>query len=156
MPIAAWLFIFALLLAAGLMFCAVFFVIMFSEFEQQLISEEHLCDTLNNFVAPDLFGPALLVVLFLVSRNWVACLLNIPVAAYNINKLQTGRHFFGGIKPKVHTRAQRRSIPPALRVSETQERELHQDRVLSFVILLLSLSDDSRIDQWRLAQYRQV
>ncbi|KAJ7891709.1 putative ER to Golgi transport-related protein, partial [Mycena olivaceomarginata] len=93
-------------------------VIMFSEFEQQLISEEHLCDTLNNFVAPDLFGPVLLVVLFLVSRNWVACLLNIPVAAYNINKLQTGRHFFGGIKPKVQTRAQRRSIPPALRVSE--------------------------------------
>jgi hypothetical protein len=76
MPIAAWLFIFTLLLAAGLMFCAVFFVrasgrstitdpvvahlselpclqvIMFSELEQQLISEEHLCDTLNNVRPP--------------------------------------------------------------------------------------------------------
>ncbi|KAJ6527651.1 cornichon protein-domain-containing protein [Mycena capillaripes] len=90
------------------MLCAVFFVIMVSELEQQLISEEHLCDTLNNLVAPELFGPVLLVVLFLVSGNWIACLLNVPVAAYNINKLHTVKHLFGGIKPRVPTRAQRR------------------------------------------------
>ncbi|KAJ6527139.1 cornichon [Mycena capillaripes] len=120
-PPAAWLFIFAILLAAGLMFCALFFVIMLSDLEQQLISEEHLCDTLNNLVAPELFGPVLLVVLFLVSGNWIACLLNVPVAAYNINKLQTGNHLFGGIKPRVPTRAQRRSIPPTLRVLERKK-----------------------------------
>ncbi|KAK0486156.1 cornichon protein-domain-containing protein, partial [Armillaria novae-zelandiae] len=60
---AGWLFLFAVLMAAGLLFCMVFFIIMFSDLECDYINPIDLCNKLNQFVLPEniahaLFDPA--------------------------------------------------------------------------------------------------
>ncbi|KAF8070778.1 cornichon [Lyophyllum atratum] len=81
-----WLFLFAVLMAAGLLFCMVFFIIMFSDLECDYINPIDLCNKLNQFVLPENIAHAFLTLLFLLSGQWIAFLLNAPLVAYNANK----------------------------------------------------------------------
>ncbi|KAF4621308.1 hypothetical protein D9613_000825 [Agrocybe pediades] len=91
---AGWLFLFAVLMAAGLLFCMVFFIIMFSDLECDYINPIDLCNKLNQFVLPENAAHAFLTLLFLISGQWVAFLLNLPLVAFNANKIRNKAHMY--------------------------------------------------------------
>ncbi|KAI8974010.1 cornichon protein-domain-containing protein [Trametes punicea] len=114
---AGWLFLFSVLMSAGLLFTMVFFVrltiqppllvprvafthvssmkiIMFSDLECDYINPIDLCNKLNQFVLPENIAHAFLSLLFLLSGQWIAFLLNAPLLAYNINKIRSGNHMY--------------------------------------------------------------
>ncbi|KAJ3575050.1 hypothetical protein NP233_g1341 [Leucocoprinus birnbaumii] len=85
-----WLFLFAVLMAAGLLFCMVFFIIMFSDLECDYINPIDLCNKLNQFVLPENLAHAFLTVLFLISGQWTAFFLNLPLVLWNADKTLGG------------------------------------------------------------------
>ncbi|KAF9565574.1 cornichon [Agrocybe pediades] len=91
---AGWLFLFAVLYSAALLFGMVFFIIMYSDLESDYINPIDFCNKLNQFVIPEYAAHALLVVLFLVSGQWTALLWNVPLLAYNINKVVNKSHMY--------------------------------------------------------------
>ncbi|TFK44866.1 cornichon [Crucibulum laeve] len=91
---AGWLFLFAVLWSAALLFGAVFFVIMFSDLESDYINPIDLCNKLNQFVLPEYAAHAFLALLFLLSGQWTALLFNIPLIAFNVNKILNKNHMY--------------------------------------------------------------
>ncbi|KAF5354641.1 hypothetical protein D9756_005430 [Leucocoprinus leucothites] len=91
---AGWLFLFAVLMAAGLLFCMVFFIIMFSDLECDYINPIDLCNKLNQFVLPENLAHAFLAVLFLTSGQWTAFLLNLPLVLWNADKIRKKSHMY--------------------------------------------------------------
>ncbi|CAL1711287.1 unnamed protein product [Somion occarium] len=94
MGYAGWLFLFAVLMAAGLLFTAVFFMIMFSDLESDYINPVDLCNKLNQFVLPEHTAHAFLTVLFLISGQFIAFLLNAPLLAFNVRKIMNQNHVY--------------------------------------------------------------
>ncbi|CAO3695193.1 unnamed protein product [Rhizopus stolonifer] len=88
------LFLFAVIMAALLLFTMVFFVIMFSDLECDYINPINLCNKLNQFVLPEMGAHAFLFLIFFVSGSWWAALLNLPLFAYNVRKVTSGRHMY--------------------------------------------------------------
>ncbi|KAH8087863.1 cornichon [Cristinia sonorae] len=91
---AGWLFLFAVLMAAGLLFTMVFFIIMFSDLECDYINPIDLCNKLNQFVLPEHIAHAFLCVLFLLCGQWIAFLINAPLLGFNVNKIRGGNHMY--------------------------------------------------------------
>ncbi|EEB94173.1 hypothetical protein MPER_07057, partial [Moniliophthora perniciosa FA553] len=91
---AGWLFLFAVLMAAALLFCMVFFIIMFSDLECDYINPIDLCNKLNQFVLPENIAHAFLTLLFLISGQWMAFLLNAPLLVFNANKIRNKNHMY--------------------------------------------------------------
>ncbi|KAH9042451.1 cornichon [Lactarius pseudohatsudake] len=91
---AGWLFLFAVLMAAGLLFTMVFFIIMFSDLECDYINPIDLCNKLNQFVIPENSAHAFLTILFLLSGQWTAFLLNAPLLGFNVNKIRNKNHMY--------------------------------------------------------------
>ncbi|KIJ25484.1 hypothetical protein M422DRAFT_76434 [Sphaerobolus stellatus SS14] len=89
-----WLFLFALLISAVLLFVMVFFIIMFSDLECDYINPIDLCNKLNQFVLPENAAHAFLTIIFLLSGQWVAFLLNAPLLAFNVNKVLKKNHMY--------------------------------------------------------------
>ncbi|KAF9456938.1 cornichon [Collybia nuda] len=89
-----WLFLFAVLMSAGLLFSMVFFIIMFSDLESDYINPIDLCNKLNQFVIPENGAHTFLTLLFLLSGQWVAFLLNAPLVAFNANKIYNKNHIY--------------------------------------------------------------
>ncbi|KZP19581.1 cornichon [Athelia psychrophila] len=83
------LFLFAVLMAAGPLLTMVFFIIMFSDLECDYISPTDLCNQLNQFVLPEMAAQAFLALLFLISRQWIAFLLNLPLIIFHARKRDT-------------------------------------------------------------------
>ncbi|KAG9052587.1 hypothetical protein FS842_009626 [Serendipita sp. 407] len=83
---AGWLFLFSVLLAAVLLFTMVFFIIMFSDLECDYINPIDLCTQLNRFVLPEYIAHGFLALLFLLSGQFMALALNLPLVAYNVRK----------------------------------------------------------------------
>jgi len=94
MGATGWLFLFSVLMAAGLLFTMVFFIIMFSDLECDYINPIDLCNKLNQFVLPENIAHAFLALLFLLSGQWIAFLFNAPLLAYNINKIRNKNHMY--------------------------------------------------------------
>ncbi|KAL7413583.1 cornichon [Mrakia frigida] len=82
-----WLFLLGVLMAAVLLFTAVFFIIMFSDLECDYVNPIDLCNKLNQFVLPEMIAHAFLTTMFLLSGQWLAFLLNAPLLGFNINKI---------------------------------------------------------------------
>ncbi|KIL68811.1 hypothetical protein M378DRAFT_21735 [Amanita muscaria Koide BX008] len=91
---AGWLFLFAVLWSAVLLFGMVFFLIMFSDLESDYINPIDLCNKLNQFILPEYGAHAFLALCFLLSGQWFALLLNIPLVAYNVNKVMNKYHMY--------------------------------------------------------------
>ncbi|CAE6504208.1 unnamed protein product [Rhizoctonia solani] len=81
-------------MAAGLLFTMVFFIIMFSDLECDYINPIDLCNKLNAFVLPEMGAHAFLTFLFLVSFQWIALLLNLPLVVFNVNKVRQNSHTY--------------------------------------------------------------
>ncbi|PKI83425.1 hypothetical protein MVES_002342 [Malassezia vespertilionis] len=65
----------------------VFYVIMYSDLESDYINPIDLCNKLNQFTLPEMGAQAFLSVLFLFTGQWFALLINVPLVAYNANKV---------------------------------------------------------------------
>ncbi|EAU91465.2 ER-derived vesicles protein ERV14 [Coprinopsis cinerea okayama7 len=91
---SGWLFLFAVLYSAGLLFGMVFFVIMFSDLESDYINPIDLCNKLNQFVLPEYGAHAFLSLLFLLFGQWTAFIWNLPLIAYNANKVIKKNHMY--------------------------------------------------------------
>ncbi|KAJ6449636.1 cornichon protein-domain-containing protein [Mycena vulgaris] len=89
-----WLFIFAVVMAAGLMFTALFLLILLGDLESGNISRSDFCDQLTQIVPLENIAHAFLATLFLLSRQWTAFLLNAPLLAYNANKIRNKTHIY--------------------------------------------------------------
>lgn len=85
----AWLFIFAVIAAAVLIFCSVFFIVSYSDLETDYINPIDLCNRLNAFVLPEHAVHAFLTLLFLLGFQWTCIILNAPLLAFNVNKIIT-------------------------------------------------------------------
>ncbi|KAJ8652553.1 hypothetical protein O0I10_011812 [Lichtheimia ornata] len=94
MPSEALLFLFAVIMAALLLFVMVFFVIMFSDLECDYINPIDLCNKLNQFVLPEMGAHAFLFFMFLVNGSWLSMLLNLPLVAFNVQKVTQSRHMY--------------------------------------------------------------
>ncbi|KAH7106517.1 cornichon protein-domain-containing protein, partial [Auriculariales sp. MPI-PUGE-AT-0066] len=85
-----WLFIFAVLASAALIFTSVFFIVSYSDLDaQDYINPIDLCNRLNAFTLPEHALHGFLTVLFLLGLQWSCIILNAPLVAYNINKIIT-------------------------------------------------------------------
>ncbi|KAG2195147.1 hypothetical protein INT47_006596 [Mucor saturninus] len=69
-------------------------VIMFSDLECDYINPIDLCNKLNQFVLPEMGAHAFLFFMFLVNGSWISLVFNLPLAAYNVNKVMKGRHMY--------------------------------------------------------------
>ncbi|KAJ7140406.1 cornichon [Mycena filopes] len=92
MSVASFACILAVVLAAGLLFFHLFSLISFGEFEQNIVSKEDLCTTVNPVALPEHIAPIFLAALFLLTFQWLPLLVIAPMAAYNIKKLRTKTH----------------------------------------------------------------
>ncbi|KAF5380380.1 hypothetical protein D9615_004718 [Tricholomella constricta] len=91
---AAWLFLFAVFVAAALLFGTVYFIIMFSDLESDYVNPIDLCNKLNQLVIPENAVHAFLALLFLLSGQWMAFAFNAPLLAFNTNKIINKNHMF--------------------------------------------------------------
>jgi hypothetical protein len=89
-----WIFLFAVLYAAALLFGMVFFIIMYSDLESDYINPIDFCNKLNQFVIPEYGAHAFLVLIFLLRGEWMALLWNLPLLAWNANKLINKTHMY--------------------------------------------------------------
>jgi hypothetical protein len=94
MPGEALLFLFATIMAAVLLFTMVFFTIMFSDLECDYINPIDLCNKLNQFVLPEMMAHAFLSFMFLINGSFIAFAINLPLIAYNINKVVNNKHMY--------------------------------------------------------------
>ncbi|KAF8161249.1 cornichon [Crassisporium funariophilum] len=91
---SGWLFLFTVLYSAGLLFGMIFVVIMFSDLESDYINPIDFCNKLNSFVIPEYAAHGFLALLFLLFGQWTALLWNLPLLAWNINKVMNNAHMY--------------------------------------------------------------
>ncbi|WFD36657.1 Structural maintenance of chromosomes protein 5 [Malassezia cuniculi] len=82
-----WLYLFSIVVAAVLLFVMVFYIIMYSDLESDYINPIDLCTKLNQFTLPEMGLHAFLTLLFLINGQWTALIVNVPLVAYNVNKV---------------------------------------------------------------------
>ena len=83
------LFILAVIINALSLFAEVFFSISFSDLECDYINPIELCNKLNKFIIPKASVHGFRTFLFLINGYWFVFLLNLPLLAYNANKIYT-------------------------------------------------------------------
>ncbi|KAJ2962529.1 hypothetical protein NQZ79_g2395 [Umbelopsis isabellina] len=67
---------------------------MFSDLECDYINPIDLCNKLNQFVLPEMGAQAFLFAMFLINGSWLAALLNLPLVAFNVQKVTNNRHMY--------------------------------------------------------------
>lgn len=65
---------------------------MFSDLEMDYVNPIDLCNRLNTILWPEMALHAFLTGLFLLSFQVIPVLLNAPLVAYNVLRVQSGRH----------------------------------------------------------------
>jgi len=88
----AWLYLFSVIVNAVNLFMQVFFTIMYSDLECDYINPIDLCNKLNMYIVPEMGVHVFLTLLFLMNGYWLALFLNIPLVAWNVNKVLNGHH----------------------------------------------------------------
>jgi len=74
-------------MSAGLLFTAVFFIIMFSDLECDYLNPIDLCNRLNQFVLPEIIAHSLLTISYLLGFQFIALVVNLPLLAWNVRKI---------------------------------------------------------------------
>ncbi|CCF55910.1 hypothetical protein KAFR_0A04750 [Kazachstania africana CBS 2517] len=85
----AWLFIFAVIANCINLFGQVHFTILYADLEADYINPIELCSKVNKLIMPEAALHAFISLLFLVNGYWFVFLVNLPVLAYNLNKIYT-------------------------------------------------------------------
>ncbi|CAL9738376.1 ER-derived vesicles protein Erv14p [Monosporozyma servazzii] len=83
----AALFILAVVANCINLFGQVHFTILYADLEADYINPIELCSKVNQLVVPEAALHAIISLLFLLNGYWFVFLLNLPVLAYNINKI---------------------------------------------------------------------
>ncbi|KAG4100723.1 cornichon [Neocallimastix lanati (nom. inval.)] len=94
MGVEALLFLLAAIISAVLLFIMVYFVIMFTDLENDYINPIDLCTKLNHFVIPNYIAHAIMTLFFLFTGKWLTFLFNLPLLCYNIKRYIDNRHLF--------------------------------------------------------------
>jgi len=94
----SWLFLFATLNSTTLFFVTLYSVVKLSDFECRYIPPRTLCSIMNICFVVELLSHSFLTVLFLVSGQYVAALLNAPLFLYNYHKSREPTDFVAGSK----------------------------------------------------------
>jgi len=81
---AAFCYILALIVAAGLIFLVIFHIIAFDELKTDYKNPIDQCATLNPLVLPEYLLHLFCNILFLISFQWFTLLLNMPLLAYHV------------------------------------------------------------------------
>ena len=84
---SASLFILAVVANCINLFGQVHFTILYADLEADYINPIELCSKVNQLIVPEAALHAILSLLFLLNGYWFVFLLNLPVLAYNINKI---------------------------------------------------------------------
>lgn len=87
-----FLFILAVIVNALSLFVEVFFSISFSDLECDYINPIELCNKLNRYIVPKAAVHGVLSVLFLLHGYWFVFLLNLPLLAFNAQKIYNKNH----------------------------------------------------------------
>jgi len=90
----AIVYMLALIIVAVLLFAMVYFIIMFTDLESDYVNPIDLCNKLNRFVLPEMLGHAILPFMFLVSFDWLALIVNLPLLIFNIQKFLSKKYTF--------------------------------------------------------------
>lgn len=85
----AFSYIIALIVDAFLIFFSLFHVIAFDELKTDYKNPIDQCNSLNPLVLPEYILHITFNVLFALSGEWFALMLNIPLLAYHINRYRT-------------------------------------------------------------------
>ncbi|XP_067682040.1 protein cornichon homolog 4-like [Haliotis asinina] len=82
MALDSFLFIFALIDEATLLFLAVYFIITLSDLECDYLNATSCCSKLNYWILPELIAQDFLTVVLLLSGHWVLFLMYAPLGAW--------------------------------------------------------------------------
>jgi len=83
----AWLFILAVVANCVNLFGQVHFTILYADLEADYINPIELCSKVNRLIVPEAGLHAVISTLMLFSGYWFVFLLNLPIFAYNLNKI---------------------------------------------------------------------
>lgn len=83
----AWLFILAVVTNCINLFGQVHFTILYADLEADYINPIELCSKVNQLVMPEAALHGIVSLLMLLNGYWFVFLLNLPVLAYNLNKI---------------------------------------------------------------------
>ncbi|CCE61944.1 hypothetical protein TPHA_0B02720 [Tetrapisispora phaffii CBS 4417] len=84
---SALIFIFAVIANCVNLFAQVHFTILYADLESDYINPIELCSRVNKLIAPEAALHAFLSVLFLLTGHWFVFAINLPLLAFNGNKL---------------------------------------------------------------------
>ncbi|EDO15783.1 hypothetical protein Kpol_478p19 [Vanderwaltozyma polyspora DSM 70294] len=84
----AWIFIFAVVLNCVNLFAQVHFTILYADLEADYINPIELCSRINKLVNPEALLHGVTSLIFLLTGHWFVFLINLPLLAYNVNKIQ--------------------------------------------------------------------
>ncbi|CCD26747.1 cornichon family protein NDAI_0I01780 [Naumovozyma dairenensis CBS 421] len=84
---SAWLFITAVAANCINLFAQVHFTILYADLEADYINPIELCSKINRLITPEALLHTVLSALFLLHGNWFVFLLNLPLLAYNVQKI---------------------------------------------------------------------
>lgn len=94
MPLEAWIFLLAGLVAIILMFAMIFFSILFADMEWDFVNPIDLCNQLNQYVFSEAIIHAFLTFIMIIPMTWSAILLNLPLLAWNAYKFHTQQLYY--------------------------------------------------------------
>ena len=86
---AAFTYILALIIDAGLIFFAIFHIIAFDELKTDYKNPIDQCASLNPLVLPEYILHFFFNFLFLVAGEWFSIILNAPLMAYHVHRYLT-------------------------------------------------------------------
>eukprot|EP00051_Salpingoeca_urceolata_P032490 m.15988 g.15988 ORF g.15988 m.15988 type:complete len:152 (-) comp5130_c1_seq1:43-498(-) len=84
MTVDAWVWILAVILAVGLLFTMLFFLLAFDELKNDHKNPVDVCNNLNPFVLPEYCVHGFLTLMFLGSGHWTSFLVNLPLLVYHV------------------------------------------------------------------------
>lgn len=87
-----FLFVLAVIVNGICLFSEVYFSISFSDLECDYINPIELCNKLNRYIVPKAGVHATLSILFLLHGYWFVFLLNLPLLAFNAEKIYKQNH----------------------------------------------------------------
>lgn len=84
---SAWLFILAVVANCVNLFGQVHFTILYADLEADYINPIELCSKVNRLIGPEAILHGIISTLMLLNGFWFVFLLNLPIFAYNLNKV---------------------------------------------------------------------
>lgn len=87
-----FIFILAVIVNALSLFMEVYFSISYSDLECDYMNPIELCNKLNKFIVPKAAFHGVFSLILLLHGYWFVFLLNLPLLAYNANKIYSNNH----------------------------------------------------------------